>query len=66
MTTSTGGKTADGLPWADVDGLEWSEVDSLPWSRRGMIGGDIWVYPRIAGRMRVLSKPAGRIWIPQV
>ncbi|NLE27767.1 MAG: hypothetical protein GX625_21010 [Clostridiaceae bacterium] len=31
-----------------------------------MIDGDIWVYPRIAGRMRVLSKPSGRIWIPQV
>lgn len=31
MTTSTGGKTADGLTWADVDGLEWAEVDGLEW-----------------------------------
>ena len=35
-------------------------VTTLPRSPSGMIGGDIWVYPRIAGRMRVLSKPAGR------
>ena len=32
MTTSTGGKTADGLTWADVDGLEWVEVDGLVWT----------------------------------
>lgn len=63
---STSDKTADGLTWEDVDGLEWEEVDGLVWTHRGMIGGDIWVYPRIAGRMRVLSRPAGRIWIPQV
>ena len=29
--TGTGGKTADGLTWADVDGLEWEEVDGLEW-----------------------------------
>jgi hypothetical protein len=31
MTTSTGGKTADGLTWADVDALTWDEADGLPW-----------------------------------
>jgi hypothetical protein len=37
MTTSTGGKTADGLTWADVDGLEWAEVDGL------VFGVDSWI-----------------------
>jgi len=60
---STGGKTADGLTWADVDGLEWAEVDGLVWFLIGPISSShIWTP---AARSRVWTPDArGKIWIP--
>ena len=59
MTTSTGGKTADGLTWADVDGLEWEEVDGLEWTCSGNVRGVTRCRPRISGSLSVRSRVSG-------
>ena len=55
----TGGKTADGLTWADVDGLEWWEVDGLVWTCAAGVRGVTRCVPRLSGTLSVRSRVSG-------